>query len=189
MVSGSALGTSGQISVFHYQLSNGNYSGCYRCVFPKQLKTTQNCSDNGVLGPLTGMIGSLQAMEVLKIIMKKSEFEVYCNRLLMVDLMSGIFHSMKYSRKEDCLVCGNNSTITLQNYFDFVVVDACEKDNNNNSINNISCSEYNENIVCLEKPHILLDVRNDTQFRICSLPNSTSKFFKNTFLYLSNNCC
>lgn len=63
LVSGAALGTDGQLSVY-------NYKGgpCYRCIH-KQPPTgsVSNCSDAGVLGPITGVIGALQALEVLKI--------------------------------------------------------------------------------------------------------------------------
>lgn len=146
-------------------------------MFPKQLKTTQNCSDNGVLGPLTGMIGSLQAMEVLKILMNKSEYEVYCNKLLMVDLMSGIFQSIKYTNKEECVVCGKSSFITLDNFVDLIIPESCSfpMDEKDVDICHISCKEY-EHLVQSEHFHILLDVRNETQFQICSLPHSKSKY-------------
>ena len=66
LVSGAALGTDGQLSVY-------NHGGgpCYRCIFPvpppRIVREGGSCSNAGVLGPVTGVIGSLQAMEVLKI--------------------------------------------------------------------------------------------------------------------------
>ena len=65
LVSGSAMGTEGQLTVY-------NYKGgpCYRCLYPTpNLKEgSKSCADNGVLGPVPGLIGILQALEVIKII-------------------------------------------------------------------------------------------------------------------------
>jgi adenylyltransferase/sulfurtransferase len=65
LVSGSAMGTEGQLTVY-------NYKGgpCYRCLYPKVNATEgcKSCADNGVLGPVPGVIGVLQAMEIIKII-------------------------------------------------------------------------------------------------------------------------
>jgi adenylyltransferase/sulfurtransferase len=65
LVSGSAMGFEGQLTVY-------NYKGgpCYRCLYPKPnvSEGCKTCADNGVLGPVPGIIGILQAMETLKII-------------------------------------------------------------------------------------------------------------------------
>jgi molybdopterin/thiamine biosynthesis adenylyltransferase/rhodanese-related sulfurtransferase len=64
LVSGAALGTDGQISVYGYR-----GGPCYRCLHPEPppVAMVSSCADAGVLGPVTGVIGSLQALEVLKI--------------------------------------------------------------------------------------------------------------------------
>ena len=64
LVSGAALGTDGQICVYNF-----NDGPCYRCVFPvaPHPSASRSCADAGVLGPIAGVIGSLQALEVLKI--------------------------------------------------------------------------------------------------------------------------
>jgi molybdopterin/thiamine biosynthesis adenylyltransferase/rhodanese-related sulfurtransferase len=64
LVSGAALGTDGQISVYGYR-----GGPCYRCLHPEPppVSTVTSCADAGVLGPVTGVIGSMQALEVLKI--------------------------------------------------------------------------------------------------------------------------
>ena len=61
LVSGSAMGFEGQLTVY-----NLNGGPCYRCLYPKVSKADacKSCSDNGVLGPVPGMIGTLQATEV-----------------------------------------------------------------------------------------------------------------------------
>jgi adenylyltransferase/sulfurtransferase len=64
LVSGAALGSDGQVSVYHF-----NDGPCYRCVFPvaPHPSASRSCADAGVLGPIAGVIGSLQALEVMKI--------------------------------------------------------------------------------------------------------------------------
>jgi adenylyltransferase/sulfurtransferase len=65
LVSGSAIGTEGQLTVY-------NHAGgpCYRCLYPKPNSTegSKSCSDNGVLGPVPGLIGIMQSVEVLKVL-------------------------------------------------------------------------------------------------------------------------
>jgi adenylyltransferase/sulfurtransferase len=65
LVSGSAMGIEGQLTVYNY-----NGGPCYRCLYPKPnvKEGNKSCSDNGVLGPVPGLIGILQAVETIKII-------------------------------------------------------------------------------------------------------------------------
>ena len=65
LVLGSAIGTEGQLMVYHH-----NGEGCYRCLYTKPSSTQGcgTCSDNGVLGTVPGLIGVLQAVEVLKML-------------------------------------------------------------------------------------------------------------------------
>ncbi len=68
LISGSAIGVEGQLTVY-------NYKGgpCYRCLYPKidTIEGSKSCSDNGVLGPVPGLIGVLQAVETIKVITGK----------------------------------------------------------------------------------------------------------------------
>ncbi|MEY4590633.1 MAG: hypothetical protein RL497_2709, partial [Pseudomonadota bacterium] len=64
LVSGAAIGFSGQIAVFNRQKN----SPCYACLYPELPETQLTCSQNGVISPLVGVIGSYQALETLKII-------------------------------------------------------------------------------------------------------------------------
>ena len=65
LVSGSAMGIEGQLTVYNY-----NGGPCYRCLYPKPNKAegSKSCADNGVLGPVPGLIGVLQAVETIKVI-------------------------------------------------------------------------------------------------------------------------
>jgi adenylyltransferase/sulfurtransferase len=78
LVSGAALTTDGQLSVYNF--ANGP---CYRCIHkaPPVASTVQSCSDAGVLGPVVGVIGCLQALEVLKVAASRAyskELEAKC---------------------------------------------------------------------------------------------------------------
>jgi len=65
LVSGSAVGTEGQLTVYNYR-----GGPCYRCLYPKvdAREGSKSCSDNGVLGPVPGLVGVLQSVEVIKIL-------------------------------------------------------------------------------------------------------------------------
>ena len=65
LVSGSAIGFEGQLTVYNY-----NGSPCYRCLYPKHdaNEGSKSCSDHGVLGPVPGLIGVLQAVETMKVL-------------------------------------------------------------------------------------------------------------------------
>ena len=65
LISGSAIGVEGQLTVYNY-----NGGQCYRCLYPKPNATegSKSCADNGVLGPVPGLIGILQAVETIKVI-------------------------------------------------------------------------------------------------------------------------
>ena len=67
LVSASAIGTEGQLTVYHSTESTGC---CYRCLYPKPPTDSKSCSDHGVLGPVPGLMGVLQATEVIKILTK-----------------------------------------------------------------------------------------------------------------------
>ena len=65
LVSGSAIGVEGQLTVYNY-----NDGPCYRCLYPNSdsKEGSKSCSDNGVLGPVPGLIGILQAVETIKVL-------------------------------------------------------------------------------------------------------------------------
>jgi len=87
-------------------------NACYRCVFnsppPKGLVPT--CSQAGVLGSVAGMLGTIQATEVLKYLTGIGE--LLTNRFLIFNALSMSFRSIQFKRNENCPVCGTNPTIT-----------------------------------------------------------------------------
>ncbi len=98
LVYGSVLRFSGQVSVLNRQLNDGNRSGTYRCLFPVPPVTgsVQNCADAGVAGVIPGLIGTLQATEVIKIITGAGI--PLANTLLTVDLLNSTFSTWHFTR-------------------------------------------------------------------------------------------
>lgn len=91
----------GQLSVFNYKSSDGNYGATYRCAFPEphSEETILNCSLTGVLGTLPGIIGTLQANEVIKMITGIGE--VCSEKIVLINALSLNFSEMKIKRNEN----------------------------------------------------------------------------------------
>ena len=84
---------------------------CYRCLYPESSEgLVPNCAEAGVLGVLPGVMGSLQATEVIKILLGIGEPLV--GRLLVYDALSLSFQEFRFQRRDDCAVCGTHPTIT-----------------------------------------------------------------------------
>lgn len=101
LVSGAAIRGEGQVSVYDPAHAD---SPCYHCVFGDGGEEGLTCSEAGVLGPLVGLIGSLQALEVLKILAGFGEPLI--GRLLLVDALTSRFRELKLRRDLSCQVCG-----------------------------------------------------------------------------------
>lgn len=121
-----------------------------------------------------GTIGVLQALEALKIILNMSD--VTSKRLLLFDGVETKFHNVRLrSKKADCVICGEHRVIhELIDYEQFCGAKANDKEPNLNLLRKeerISVEEYKQ-IVKIEKPHILVDVRSSEEYQICHLQNS-----------------
>ena len=105
LVDGSILIFDGQATVFMPG------QGCYRCLFPSPPPPgmVPNCAEAGVLGALTGLVGSIQATEALKIFLGIGEGLV--SRLLLVDALSMQFRTVKLKRNPNCPLCGDSPTV------------------------------------------------------------------------------
>jgi len=106
LVDGSILIFDGQATVFVPG------KGCYRCLFPSPPPPgmVPNCAEAGVLGALTGLVGSIQAVETLKFLLGIGESLV--SRLLLIDGLSMDFRQVKIRRNPECPLCGDNPTVT-----------------------------------------------------------------------------
>ena len=99
LVSGAAIRFEGQVSVF---ATDAN-SPCYNCLYAEGGEELQNCATNGVISPITGIIGSIQAMEAMKIIMHIGE--TLTGRLLLLDGLSMQWNEMKLRKNRQCPTC------------------------------------------------------------------------------------
>ena len=111
VVSGALLRFEGQLTTFRSGLKSKRDEPCYRCLFPAAPPTTSSnrCEDVGILGSVAGVIGTLQATEVLKEIIGLGE--TMSGKLLIFDAMNMQFRKIRYKRRLDCVVCGDASSI------------------------------------------------------------------------------
>ncbi|KAH8376710.1 hypothetical protein KR093_000981 [Drosophila rubida] len=169
LVSGSALKLDGQLTVYNY----GATGPCYRCIYPvpPPPEAVTNCGDGGVLGAVTGTIGSLQALEAIKIIVGLGD--VLAGRLLIFDGSTLQFRNIRVrSKRVNCHVCSAQPLITeLIDYEQFCGMHATDKDNPLQLLDpeqRIDAVDYNT--LQQEQQHLLIDVRQPAEFEICKLP-------------------
>jgi adenylyltransferase/sulfurtransferase len=118
----------GQVSVFNYQQASGEYGPNYRDLYPTPPPPglVPSCAEGGVLGVLPGIIGSLQALEVIKVVTGVGEPLV--GRFYIFDALNFESRTFNISRRDDNPLNGKNPTITqLIDYEQFCGVKAVEK--------------------------------------------------------------
>lgn len=101
LVSGAAVRFEGQVSVF---TPGRNSSPCYNCLYSRGGDDIQTCSANGVIAPITGIIGSMQALEAIKLIIGAGA--TLAGRLLLVDGLTMEIKTMKLRKNPKCPTCG-----------------------------------------------------------------------------------
>lgn len=100
LVSGAAIRMEGQLTVV---LPRRKDSPCYHCLYKDSEEPDQTCTDNGVLSPVVGIIGSLQALEAIKILLELGE--PLCGRLLVFDGLYHEWRSLTFRKDPACPVC------------------------------------------------------------------------------------
>jgi adenylyltransferase/sulfurtransferase len=98
LVSGAAIRWEGQVSVF-----SGREGPCYQCLYPADGQVDESCSANGILAPVVGMIGSLQATEAIKLLTGAGE--PLFGRLLLLDALTMEWRTLKLRADPACPVC------------------------------------------------------------------------------------
>ncbi len=101
LVSGAAIRLEGQLAVFDPRQAD---SPCYHCLYGHGSEAELTCSEAGVLGPLVGLVGSLQALEALKLLAGFGQSLV--GRLLLIDGLGCHFRELRVKRGPACSVCG-----------------------------------------------------------------------------------
>ena len=105
LVSGAGVRFDGQVAVFDLREPT---SPCYNCLFPEDGEFEETrCAVMGVFAPLTGIIGTIQAAEALKLLTGAGE--TLNGRLLVLDALSMEWRSIKLSKDPKCLVCGKRA--------------------------------------------------------------------------------
>jgi len=154
----------GQASVFATE-----QGPCYRCLYPEPPPpgAVPSCAEGGVLGVLPGLLGIIQATEVLKLILGAGEPLI--GRLLLVDALDMRFREVKLRKTPECPVCGENRTIReLIDYEQFCGVRGEEKPATTTTMAEIEPEELKRRLDAGENVFIL-DVREPHEYQICNL--------------------
>ena len=163
---GSIFRFEGQASVFATE-----QGPCYRCLYPEPPPPglVPSCAEGGVLGILPGLVGVIQATEVIKLILGKGEPLI--GRLLLVDALNMRFRELKLRKNPECPVCGENPTVTeLIDYQHFcgIVPETPQEANVKNGIPQISVKELKRRIDAGEDVQ-LIDVREPYEYQIAQI--------------------
>jgi sulfur-carrier protein adenylyltransferase/sulfurtransferase len=172
-VYGSIFRFEGQASVFW-----AARGACYRCLYaePPPPGLVPSCAEGGVFGVLPGIVGAIQANEVIKLILGEEEGTLI-NRLLLFDAWKMRFRELKLRRDPACPICGENPTIKhLIDYEEFCGLsqqtEPAEANRGNQSaIHEITPRELKSRLDRGEDLQII-DVREPNEYEIARIPNS-----------------
>jgi len=165
-VYGSIFRFEGQASIFATEAGP-----CYRCLYPEPPPPglVPSCAEGGVLGILPGLVGVIQATEVIKLILGKGASLV--GRLLLVDALGMRFRELKLRKNPECPVCGQNPTVTqLIDYQQFcgIMPESKEEKSLKNGIPQLSVKELKQRLDAGEDVFIL-DVREPYEYQIANI--------------------
>ena len=153
LVAASIFKFEGQLSVYNYK--NGP---TYRCLFPEPPTDSLNCSEVGVIGVLPGILGTLQANEVIKIITEIGI--VLSGRLLFIDALTLQFRELEFEKNI------SNSVVNFTaDMYDQLI---CETNQVNTSVKEISALQLKRKIDANEQL-VIIDVRESFEYEICNL--------------------
>lgn len=163
---GSIFRFEGQASVFCTE-----EGPCYRCLYPEPPPPglVPSCAEGGVLGILPGLVGVIQATEVIKLIL--GEGETLIGRLVLVDALKLRFRELKLRKNPECPVCGANPTVTkLIDYNQFCGIPQ-ENPKDTKTMNGIPQMSVKELKSRLDKGEdvFILDVREPYEYKIANI--------------------
>jgi len=163
-VYGSIFRFEGQASVFATE-----QGPCYRCLYPEPPPPglVPSCAEGGVLGILPGLVGVMQATEVIKLILGKGEPLI--GRLLLIDALGMRFRELKLRKNPDCPACGRHATISkLIDYNEFCGIRGEETAVAETGIPEIEVEELKRRLDAGDNLFVL-DVREPHEYQICNI--------------------
>lgn len=99
LVSGAAIRWEGQLSTYDFRDEN---SPCYQCLYSDSSEQTQTCSQNGVLSPVVGMVGSMQATEAIKALLN---LPTLTGKLMIIDAYTMMIRTLNLKKDPSCQQC------------------------------------------------------------------------------------
>ena len=103
LISAAVIRFEGQISVFKgYEVGQP----CYQCLYSEQGNGRESCVENGVLAPVAGLVGTIQALQAIKVLLDLGE--QLCGELLLIDGLDLSFRKVKIVKDSECPICGLN---------------------------------------------------------------------------------
>jgi molybdopterin/thiamine biosynthesis adenylyltransferase/rhodanese-related sulfurtransferase len=162
-VYGSIFRFEGQASVFATK-----EGPCYRCLYPEPPPPglVPSCAEGGVLGILPGLVGVIQATEVIKLILGAGDPLI--GRLLLIDALGMKFRELKLRKNPDCPACGTHPTVTkLIDYEEFCGVRGEEK-TVTTGVPEIQVEDLKKRLDAKDDVFVL-DVREPHEYQICNL--------------------
>ena len=103
LISAAVIRFEGQISVFKgYEVGQP----CYQCLYSEQGNGRESCVENGVLAPVAGLVGTIQALQAIKVLLGLGE--QLCGELLLIDGLDLSFRKVKIAKDSECSICGLN---------------------------------------------------------------------------------
>jgi len=170
LVDASILRFEGQATVFMPG------QGCYRCLFPHPPApgSVPSCAEGGVIGALAGQMGTLEAMEALKILLGIGE--TLQGRLYVYDALTGRSRLLRWSRRPDCALCGDHPTVTgLIDYESFCGVGPPRR-GSELDLPTVEGAIGREGAARLLRAgdHLFVDVRTEADFRRGTIPGAVS---------------
>ncbi|MDE2143946.1 MAG: molybdopterin-synthase adenylyltransferase MoeB [Elusimicrobia bacterium] len=160
---GSIFRFEGQLSVFA-----AKDGPCYRCLYPEPPPPglVPSCAEGGVLGVLPGVVGTMQAIETIKLILNIGKPLV--GRLMLYDALEQSWRTLKVKKNPECPVCGVKPTITAPiDYEAFCGL----KEKPMSAIPEITVEQLKAKLDAKEK-FVLLDVREPHEYEIAKIPGS-----------------
>jgi adenylyltransferase/sulfurtransferase len=171
LVYGSIYQFEGQLSVFH-----AKEGPCYRCLYPvpPPAGLVPSCAEGGVVGALPGIVGAMQASEVIKLIVSRGEradvsAKTMIGRLLLFDAWKMKFNAFTIEKDPNCPVCGENPTIT--DLIDYEAFCGLKFGEDEEPIETIAPRELKRRLDHGDKPQ-LVDVREPHEIAIVKFPGA-----------------